>query len=478
MELQQYDRTHLNTLRQLIPECTVLLKKNGDFPLAEPCKIAAYGCGVRYTVKGGTGSGEVNSRYFVNVEQGLKEAGFEITTEKWLSSYEDVRVKAREQFIKDIKARARKKHTSAIMEGMGAVMPEPEYKLPLDGEGDAAIYVLSRISGEGNDRQVVGGEIKLGETEKRDILALNKKYKKFMLVLNVGGPVDLSEVSEVSNILILSQLGVDTGTALADILLGKANPSGKLTTTWSAWEDYCTIGEFGNLNDTRYNEGIYVGYRYFDTVGKKALYPFGYGLSYTDFAVAADDVAVDGDAVTVKAAVTNIGKCPGKEVVQVYVSVPSGKRDQPYQMLAGFEKTKELAPSETEQVSIAFKLSELASYDEARSAYILEPGNYVIRVGSSVDTKVAAVVKLDREALVKQVRSIGGKPDFKDWRPEQKATAITGGVPVIPVDASQIPSVVVTYDQPVQIDDAIKNLTDSQLAYLNVGSFDPKLNQK
>ena len=120
---------------------------------------------------------------------------------------------------------------------MGAVMPEPEYDLPLDGEGSVALYVLSRISGEGNDRDPICGDIKLTATEMRDILALNEKYEKFFLVLNVGGAVDLSEVAEVDNILILSQLGVETGDALADILLGKANPSGKLTTTWSAWED-------------------------------------------------------------------------------------------------------------------------------------------------------------------------------------------------------------------------------------------------
>ena len=205
-----------------------------------------------------------------------------------------------------------------------------EYELPLDADGDAAIYVLARISGEGNDREPKPGDIMLTETEKRDILALNRRFDKFMLVLNVGGAVDLSDLGEVKNILVLSQLGVETGDALVDILLGKQNPSGKLVTTWSAWSDYFPMEDFGDPNDTRYREGIYVGYRYFDSARKKALYPFGYGLSYTDFAVSNERFSISGDIVTVTATVTNTGAYPGKEVVQVYVSAPDGKLDKPY----------------------------------------------------------------------------------------------------------------------------------------------------
>lgn len=476
MELFDYEKKHLRFLREHLAECTVLLKTGGDFPLSAPGKIAAYGSGVRYTVKGGTGSGEVNSRYFVGVEQGLQDAGFEITTKSWLDSYDAVRVNAKKKFIQEIKARAKKNHTAAMMEGMGAVMPEPNHDLPLDGEGDVAIYVLSRISGEGNDRKVIGGDVKLNETEKRDILALSKKYSKFMLVLNVGGAVDLSEVAEVKNILYLSQLGVETGAVLADILLGKANPSGKLTTTWSAWEDYAAIGEFGDKNETRYREGIYVGYRYFDSVSKKALYPFGYGLSYTTFGLAADSVSCDAGKVTVKATVTNTGKFPGKEVVQVYVSAPEGKLDKPYQDLAAFSKTSQLVPGTSEQVELSFSLSDLASYDTERAAYILEQGSYMIRVGTnSVDTTVAAVIDLDAEVIVTQARSCCGTPDFADWKPEKRRMEdMPVGIPVLALNATEIQSQTVAYDVPQEIDEAVKTLTDGQLAYLNVGSFDPK----
>ncbi len=230
MQLLEYEEKHLETLRGYLAECMVLLKSNGDFPLDRPEEVALYGSGVKNTVKGGTGSGEVNSRYFTNVYDGLVEAGFTITSDAWMEAYEKVRAEAYVQFLKDIKVQAKATKTNAIMMAMGAVMPEPDYDIPLDAKGNLAIYVLSRISGEGNDRNGVAGDIKLSATEKRDILAANKKYKKFMLVLNVGGPVDLSEIPEVENILVLSQLGVETGAALADVLLGRKNPSGKLTT--------------------------------------------------------------------------------------------------------------------------------------------------------------------------------------------------------------------------------------------------------
>lgn len=216
---------------------------------------------------------------------------------------------------------------------MGAVIPEPEYDLPLDGEGDTAIYVLARTTGEGNDRKIVPGDFLLTHTEQRDILTLNQKYKNFMLVLNVGGPVDVSPVQDVKNILLLSQLGVETGAALADILLGKTNPGGKLTATWARAENYPDIGSFGDINDTFYKEGIYVGYRWFDAAGRKALYSFGFGLSYTEFSTSDIRTAIDGKKVTVTAIVTNTGKYPGKETLQVYLSCPQGKLDKPVKEL-------------------------------------------------------------------------------------------------------------------------------------------------
>ena len=156
------------------------------------------------------------------------------------------------------------------------------------------------------------------------------------------------------------------------------------------------------------------------------MFPFGYGLGYTSFEIAAKDAMLDRSKVSVAARVTNTGKRPGKEVVQVYVSAPEGKLDKPYQDLAAFSKTSQLAPGTSEQVELSFSLSDLASYDTERTAYILEQGSYLIRVGTnSVDTTVAAVIDLDAEVIVTQARSCCGTPDFADWKKKDKYCSLT-----------------------------------------------------
>ena len=474
--MNEYERKHAELLRRYGAECAVLLKSNGAFPLSAPGTVALYGSGARRTIKGGTGSGEVNSRYFVTAEQGLEAAGFTISTGFWLESYENLYAAARKAFIRGLKEEAKKRHVIAAMEHMGAVMPEPEYNIPLTGAGDTAVYVLSRISGEGSDRKAVPGDILLTETETRDILRLNEQYQNFMLVLNVGGVVDLSPVMSVDNILLLSQLGVETGNILADILLGKSYPSGKLTTTWAGWDDYQKIGGFGDRDDTFYREGVYVGYRYFDSVGKKPLFPFGFGLGYTSFALKTRSVKLDGETVSVSVTVKNIGNNAGKETVQVYASAPQGRLDKPRQSLAAFAKTGELLPGDSEELSLSFALRDLASYDEKNAAWVMEKGDYVLRVGnSSAETKPAAILRLNEEALTRRVKNCLGRPDFADWKPEERETAPVHFVKVIPVKADRIPTETVAYDLKHEVEPLIAGLRDEELAYLNIGAFDPRM---
>ena len=488
-KLNDYEAKHLEIIRKYIAECTVLLKSNGDFPISEPCKIAAYGHGVRHTIKGGTGSGEVNSRFYVNVEQGLTHAGFEITTERWLNAYDEVLELSAASFKKYIKEKAKLEKISVIAAGMGAVMPEPDYRkirvvnskadnapakknakaksknkdileqkppLTISYEGDVAIYVLSRISGEGNDRRLIKGDYRLNDSEIKDILYCNKKYRKFMLVVNAGGPVDLSPVMEVSNILVLSQLGVEMGSALADILLGKANPSGKLTTTWLK-SAQTVIFPFGDKDDTEYEEGIYVGYRYFDKFmegndyqkSKQPLFPFGHGLSYTTFSISdaaitekpiIDDSGkcIDSEII-VTCKVKNTGRFSGKEVVQVYVSAPnddSAVIDKPYQVLAAFAKTGELAPNQAEEISASFSLKLIASFDEERESFLLEGGDYIIRVGnSSRNTEVIGKRHLRQSTY-------------------------------FPIERKD------NYER-IAVNPIVASLSDEELAYLSIGAFSP-----
>jgi len=352
-------------------------------------------------------------------------------------------------------------------------MPEPEYDLPLNVKGETAIYVLARISGEGNDREAREGDIFLTESERRTILELKRQYRRFMLVLNVGGPVDLSPVMEVENILILSQLGVQTGSALADLVLGKTYPSGKLTTTWTKWKDYPDFASFGEQDDTRYQEGIYVGYRYFDSVDKEVLFPFGYGVSYTNFEVRFKGLKLDKMTAEIGAEVVNIGDFCGKEVVQLYVSVPEGKLDQPYQTLASWKKTEELKPGEKQTVELSFLLTDLASYDEEQAAWILEQGEYTLRMGnSSRDTEVCGVISVPETLVIKSVKNCFGKPDFTDWKPERKRKDRVGKkIQSLEADISSVDIVKVVYEHKDEPMPEMEGFSDEELISLNVGAF-------
>jgi len=406
-EMQQFEKEHIAAMRALAPECMVLLKNEDVLPLAKVGKIALYGGGARRTIKGGTGSGDVNVRHFVNVEEGLENAGFEITTKAWMDAYDIVVEDAKKEFVQKIKAEAAAAGADPMMFGMGRVMPEPAYNIPLDGEGDTAIYVLARISGEGSDRQPVAGDINLTETEIRDILEVNAKYKKMVLVLNVGGMVDLSPVAEVKTVLLMGQLGSAMGDALADVLLGKSYPSGKLTMTWAPIDTYPSTEGFGHPDNTYYKEGIYVGYRYYDRSDIQPIYPFGFGMGYTTFTVTPVKMTADAEMITVTANVKNTGMLAGKEIVQVYYSAPSGKLDKPYQELAGYIKTKELQPQEEQEISISFATESMASYDTKRAAWILEAGTYYVRIGNcSRNTHICGGVYLDAEVITEKVKNI------------------------------------------------------------------------
>ncbi len=504
-ELLDYERDHLARVRAGLAECMVLLRKDGSFPLEAPCKLAAFGSGVRHSVKGGTGSGDVNAHVVVDIERGLLDAGFELTSAAWLDAYDERRLEAKAAFRKQLKREARAAGDSVITYAMGAVMPEPDYDIPLDYSADAAIYVLSRISGEGSDRKPVAGDVLLTATEIRDILALDERYERFVLVLNTGGPVDLGPVKDVGNILVLSQLGSEMGNALADVLLGRANPSGKLATTWSAWEDYCPDIEVGGLDDTPYREGVYVGYRYFDTVGKQALFPFGFGLSYTEFELGEASVALDGSRAIVSVDVANVGGFAGKEVVQVYVTAPERELGKPWQELAGFAKTGLLQPGATERVEVSFDFAELASYHEEARAYVLEAGDYVVRLGTcSADAQAIAVAVLPRGVLTRTVRSIVAPAEIEEVVYERAVRDDSyAGLPRLMLDHGSFPSTGVVYcvepvvgdgagpvvgravdpmvdcagylaadsvDNPA-VDSVVASLSDEELAYAGVGHF-------
>ena len=466
-------QNHLKLMRNTAAECTLFLKKNEEFPIQKACKVLLIGSGARNTVKGGLGSGDTETITYTTCEQGLEKAGFTITTKRWLDTYPHLKEDKLIEQMNYIKEIHEKNNISKMFRTIA--FPEYDYDLKFTEEeekADIAIYVLSRNSGEGFDRRLIKGDALLTNTEIKDILYLNKNFKKFILVLNVGGVVDLSPVKNVSNILLLSQLGEVTGDILADIILGKANPSGKLATTWAAIEDYKFINEFGYGNNTLYKEGVYVGYRYFDSAKVNPLFPFGYGLSYTSFDISYISLKSKKDEIFIKLKVKNIGKYPGKEVVQIYVSPSQENMDKPYQSLVSFKKTPLLRPDEEIEMCLNFKLRQVARYDEKIACYILDKGKHIIRMGnSSRNTKVVGYAELSEDSLTKQLKNINGKPGFKDYKPSI----------ILNDDISKVDKIIIGKDDfdfkrelylyDYKMYDIVTKLKDEDLAHLCVGGY-------
>ncbi|MBQ9887126.1 MAG: glycoside hydrolase family 3 C-terminal domain-containing protein [Lachnospiraceae bacterium] len=408
-EIEEREIRHMELTRRLAGECMVLLKNDGVLPLKTAGRIAAFGNGVRHTVKGGTGSGDVNTRSNVNIEQGLINAGFEITTAEWLDRQDTNLKKSKEDYEVWANKEAEKRGVPPIV----MLLDEP-YREPAPvmitrddiilSDTDTAVYVITRNSGEGADRFDRPGDYTLFPEEKQSLELIAQNYKNTIVVLNIGGVMDLSELDAIDGvdaILLMNQLGNIGGDALLDVLTGKANPSGKTTDTWAKnYMDYPSSAKFSHnesVHDEMYEDGIYVGYRYFDSFGIEPEYPFGYGLSYTDFELSEQCAVADGDKVKVSVKVRNTGsEYAGKEVVQVYYSAPDGKLDKPYQELAAYKKTELLEPGQEQTVTIEFDIADMASYSEKLAAWVLEKGEYVIRVGnSSANTMAAGILVLD-----------------------------------------------------------------------------------
>ena len=472
-EMALYEKEHIDILRKNAAECTLFLNRNDAFPISKPGKVLLIGSGARETLHGGGGSGDTESRYYTTCEEGLEDAGFEIVSKDWFFKFAEYKKQKHQQFIKYMFRLAEKYDCTAEHISFGNIEPQPEYTIELDQyEADLAIYVISRTSSEGNDRTITKGDLYLTDSEIRDILFLNKKYDKFLLVLNTVGPVDLSPVKSVSNILLLTPLGIVTGDILADIILGKVNPSGKLATTWASVKDYKFIEEFGGTDNVRYVEGVYVGYRYFDSANIKPLYPFGYGKSYTDFSITKELVSNKKDIITIKVKVKNIGKYKGKEVVEIYVSPSQQNKDKPYQSLVAFKKTKDLEPGEEQSLSLTFKLSDVARYDEDSTSYILDRGTYIVRVGNSSDkTNVYCIITLNEDIVTEKLKHVGGESDFGDVELEVKYKDVLTDVEKIELTKDDFTTREVKYDYQPKYNELITSLSMEDVGKVCICNF-------
>ena len=441
-EVQPWETEHRKVARRAAAEGIVLLKNEDHIlPLKQGSSVAIYGAGAGKTIKGGTGSGDVNEREKISICQGMKNAGFQVTTEDWIESYEKIYDKARQDWKNDILSRAGEGADTmdffAVYSTTPFIMPagDPILK-PAEGENtETAIYVLSRVAGEGADRNADKGDYYLNDEEYQMLSDICAYYRDIIVIINAGAQVDLSFMDEFSNIkalLSIVQPGMEGGNAVADILSGKVNPSGKLADTWAykKYEDYPNSEKFshnnGNVETEIYDEGIYVGYRYFDTFEVPVRYGFGYGLSYTEFEISDYCLkTVSAEKISISATVKNTGNVSGKEVVQVYASLPGGILEKEAHRLCAYAKTCELKPGEKEKVTMEISADQLTSYDEKRAAWILESGFYGIWIGNSLaGAKLCGGMKLDDTVTKRQVRNLFPlKQELEEIAQETSSTA-------------------------------------------------------
>lgn len=489
--VNQRERDNLLVAYQAACESIVLLENDGALPFAGK-KVALFGPGASMTIKGGTGSGEVNERHSISILEGLENRGFEVTTKEWISRFEDHFREKEAEYQAEKRKRVNVLKLESIMSMLfdnfrfpdGPEVTEEDVK---KSDTDCCVYVLARQAGEGGDRRVEPGDFLLTEMEEKTIRFLAERYEKFVLVINCGSAMDmgvLSRIPKINAVVYLCQLGTEGGHAFADVLSGRVTPSGKLSSTWAkGYQDVPFAWEYGrlngNLDQEYYKEGIYVGYRYYDSFGVEPAYPFGYGLSYTDFDVRPGSIRAEGTAITAECVVTNIGKShSGQEVAQLYVSAPNGKLHKEYQSLAAFGKTSILAPGESQRLKLTFDLKDLASYREADGNYVLEKGVYLLRLGnSSRNTVPGWRVNLTGEAVVsRHERICPVRKQFDELRTGGYAWAkLPVDLPSVSIDPGCVSTKTYTYEQPGVCDDRrvenwLKKLTPEEMAEIVVGA--------
>ena len=408
---------YIEKAREVVSEgCVLLENKKNTLPLKKGAKVAVFGRAQLNYYKSGTGSGGmVNVSGVVDIPEGLKASGsveIDGTIEAMYKDWEK---------------------ENPYEKGLGwGAEPDSQKEMPIDDDAikqaaarnDVALVIFGRTAGEDRDISPDEGSWKLTKDELSILRRVKEQFKETVVILNVGNIIDMSFVKEydVDTLMYVWQGGQAGGLGTADVLTGKVAPSGKLTDTVAyTLEDYPAHKNYGNPEHVSYEEDIYVGYRYFETAAKdKVLYPFGYGLSYTTFTISAEGKAVPATAagsasgsfaeppvIELTATVTNTGKLPGKETVQIYASLPQGKLGKPARTLVAFQKTHLLAPGETQKLAFSIDTKTLASFDDTgatgnESCFVLESGLYTIFAGADVRSAKKAAEFTLKDTVVTQ----------------------------------------------------------------------------
>ena len=512
---------HLELSKNAAKEGMVLLKNDGGIlPLARGTKLALFGKGTFDYVKGGGGSGDVTVAYTVNLYEGLKSLANHVYIEENLTSYYSEWVQ--------------KQYAAGIEPGM---VEEPELSDDLCKKvreyTDTAVISISRFSGEGWDRSAgetkkplpsdealatrsaelfEKGDFYLSNAEKAMVEKVKRNFPKVIVVMNVGGVVDtewFASDNQIQSVLFAWQGGIEGGRAAAELLCGMGNPCGKLSDTFAkSLADYPSTEGFHESDGyVDYTEDIYVGYRYFETIPgmkERVNYPFGYGLSYTKFDYSVSSIAEDGGSICVQAYVKNTGSMPGKEVIQLYAQAPQGLLGKAAKSLVAFQKTKLLQPGEQQLLVLSFKIDDMASYDDlgkiAKSAYVLEKGDYTFHIGTSVRDTIAVnavytepvdrvtqklSAKIVPTSLKRRLLANGtyeelplgsqNDPDYSALGPMDAISKYVGELPAVRA-VDRIPVVTNIQDKRINfnhvaqgemsLDDFVSMLTDEELSHL------------
>lgn len=428
MDRKKFDlEAYAAKARETVGEGAVLLRnENHALPFEKGAKVAVFGRSQFNYYKSGTGSGGlVNTGRVPNITEALEESGDVAVDQEVKAVYE--------AWIQD--------HPFDVGQGWAA---EPWYQeeMPLDqavvekaaAANDAALVILGRTAGEDKDNSAAEGSYLLAEAERQMLETVCKGFPRVAVVLNTGGILDMKWVEEYKPgaVLYVWQGGQVGGLGTADVLTGKVNPSGRLSDTIARdIQDYPAAGNYGSETQNVYTEDIYVGYRYFETFAPdKVLYPFGFGLSYTDFEVKTVSVSVDGTNVAFEAVVENTGSLPGKQVVQMYCSAPQGKLGKPARTLCAFAKTGLLQPGQKETLSVTCPVNSLASFDDSgatghKSCWVLEGGEYVFYIGADVrQAKKVGSITLEETVVEELEEACAPVTAFDRLRPGQEENGV------------------------------------------------------
>lgn len=464
---------YLETSARAVSGGIVMLKNDGALPLKQGGTAAVFGRIQLHYYKSGTGSGGmVNVSKVIGITDGLLDAGYKLD-EQLLNAYREWD----------------EQNPFDYGEGWGGE-PWSQKEMPLTDElvsgaasrADAAIVIIGRTAGEEMDNKLEKGAFLLSDLEEDMLRRVTSSFDKTVVLLNTGGLIDMSFMDRypVSAVMYVWQGGMVGGAGTAAVLTGEVSPSGKLPDT-IAYEisDYPSDKFFGSGDMDCYGEDIYVGYRYFETFAKdRVRFPFGFGMSYTSFDIAASDFRLDGNKVTGSVNVKNTGSTPGREVVQIYCSAPQGKLGKPARVLCGFDKTRTLQPGESQTLSFEIPLESVASYDDSgvtghKSAWILEQGGYVFYAGADVRSASEAYSLTLPETVVRQCKSaLGPLTAFKrmvnsSGKPEFEDVPLTGEA--FPHDHAKLPAEIPqTGDRGIRLADVVngKNTLEEFTAQL------------